>query len=209
MVKKEWPMSTLVIGVTGRRGSGKSTFCRHVEEILGEVIWVTFAEPIKRFCVDVLGIPESVVYGEDSVKSEWSTEIHWPDSQMCMTAREVMQYFGTDLMREWIPDVWVRAARLAIDRAESSVVVVQDVRFSNELEMLRELPSDRYSVKLVRLKRVAPGTERDSHLSENALHAVPDDCFDLIVPADVGSVADQKQYTEPSIRGWWKELGCV
>lgn len=55
-----------------------------------------------------------------------------------MSAREVMQFFGTEVCRSMYENVWVDTLIRKIETDKPEVALVCDVRFDNEIKMLRE-----------------------------------------------------------------------
>lgn len=85
-----------------------------------------------------------------------------------MTAREVMQFVGTDIFRKMVPNVWVDATLNMIKDEQAAIGIITDVRFPNEVEGLQGVGG-----KVLRLNR-APFLD-DKHFSECALD---EDVFD-------------------------------
>ena len=82
-----------------------------------------------------------------------------------MTAREFMQFFGTDIMREMYEPIWVNGCIKKIQQEQSGLAIIADVRFPNEAEAIEQAGG-----KLVRLTRQV---FEDSHSSEVALDDYP------------------------------------
>lgn len=80
-----------------------------------------------------------------------------------MSGRDIMQVFGTDIMRRMFSDrIWVDALFRAIERDNPAVALIPDMRFPSEFVPLYER-----GARIIRLMRdVSRG---DSHLSETAL----------------------------------------
>ena len=83
------------------------------ENIWASVKMYNFADNLKRVCIDILGLTERQCYGTDNEKNIL-TKFNWdkmPSKEKIasspMSAREVMQYVGTDFFRKIYPDVWV------------------------------------------------------------------------------------------------------
>ena len=55
-----------------------------------------------------------------------------------MTAREVMQYVGTDFFRKIYPDVWVDSTIRKIESEAPDLAVIVDCRFPNETKGVKE-----------------------------------------------------------------------
>jgi hypothetical protein len=55
-----------------------------------------------------------------------------------MTAREFLQYFGTEVMRNIKDSIWVDYTMKRINKEQSSVAIIPDVRFPNEINAIKE-----------------------------------------------------------------------
>ena len=131
----------------------------------------SFADGLKGLCMEFFGISSDQAYGTDDDKNTY-TKIMWEDTPTweissrnknrgSMTARELLQYFGTDIMRKMYYNVWVDHAINTIQREQSKLAVVADVRFPNEVEAIKSAGG-----KVVRLTRQY---QNDGHSSECAL----------------------------------------
>jgi hypothetical protein len=78
-----------------------------------------------------------------------------------MTSRELLQYFGTDIMRQMYTNIWVDHAINTIEREQSELAILADVRFPNEVEAVKKAGG-----KVIRLTREC---KNDEHSSECAL----------------------------------------
>jgi len=247
-------MKRLLLGISGKKGSGKDTACAqilaHLLNASGSPLpysvgrdgrlgykepghpdyqrldwysggddagviqkWVDasvdcFARPIKEFCEHVLGLSHAQCWGTDAEKNSltalrWDTlpphllnGVQYPPRTGLMTAREVMQVFGTDLMRSWKEDIWVDALLRRVQRSRERVVIVTDVRFEDELSGLASLSEAGWDTCIVRLLRNP--YKNDEHASETALDHLPLDSFDIVVPGDL-SIAGQADFLLPEI----------
>lgn len=131
----------------------------------------SFADGLKQLCMEFFGLSHSQVYGTDADKNT-KTKIMWEDiptwqnsslntNRGAMTSRELLQYFGTDVMRKMYNNVWVDHAISTIRTEQSSLAIIADVRFPNEVDAIRHAGG-----KVIRLTRKF---QSDSHSSENAL----------------------------------------
>lgn len=82
-----------------------------------------------------------------------------------MTAREFMQFLGTDVMRKMYEPIWVNACIKKIQREQSELAIIADVRFPNEAKAIEQAGG-----KVVRLTR---NVHEDNHSSEIALDDYP------------------------------------
>lgn len=123
----------------------------------------------KSVCVDILGIPYELVFGDNDAKNQL-TEYQWKDmpsnigdytQQGTMTVREVMQYVGTEIFRKMHPDVWTNALMRQIKEDGSELALICDPRFPNEILFPKELGG--ISIRLTR------NPFPSDHISETAL----------------------------------------
>ncbi len=155
-----------VLGLTGYKQSGKSTlsmvartdfnfrqmaFANELKEII-QTLWPAFTS--------------DHVYGtlKEEVVEEYGKSF-----------REVAQAVGTDLFRNYDPDVWVRALRETIriyyyqmGPTSGRSLVIDDIRFDNEAALIHELGGQVWEV--VRPEK-DDRFERDTHKSELGLLA--------------------------------------
>jgi len=146
----------------------------------------SFADNLKQICVDLFSVPPECVWGTDKQKSQLQEHLLWenmpkainstmmkkiikaPDVKRSfdwkegpMTAREFMQFLGTDVMRKMYEPVWVQSCVNKIKREQPSLAIVADVRFPNEVDAITDAGG-----VVVRLTR---GDRADAHPSETAL----------------------------------------
>lgn len=138
----------MLIGFTGPAGAGKSTAAAALVEWLGFVRH-RFADPLKR-ALAALGASEAMLEGH--LKAE-------PVDLFCgRTPRHAMQTLGTEWGRELIgADFWVNAWRRGLPA--DGHVVVDDVRFPNEVAAIRQARGI-----IVAIDR--PGLAAGGHVSE-------------------------------------------
>lgn len=127
----------------------------------------SFASPLKEIAVGLFGLSEKQVYGTD-IEKNTKTQFTWQDmpgytgkQKGRMTAREFMQFFGTEICRSIYEDVWTD--RLLKNIAEESplIAIIDDCRFPNEVKAIQSAGG-----KVVKLTR---RPFKDSHSSESAL----------------------------------------
>jgi hypothetical protein len=82
-----------------------------------------------------------------------------------MTAREFMQFLGTDVMRKMYEPVWVKSCINKIQQEQSGLAIIADVRFPNEAKAIEDAGG-----LVVRLTRQLFD---DNHSSELALDDYP------------------------------------
>jgi len=146
----------------------------------------SFADSLKEIAVELFDIPLECVYGTDGQKNTLMPHLLWEnmpgvvtystyENQPAvdvgdlifhnpgpMTAREFLQFFGTEVMREIWEPVWVNKCIKDIKREGSLLAIVADVRFPNEAEAIEMAGGETW--------RLAREVFEDNHSSENALN---------------------------------------
>ena len=143
-----------------------------------------FADSLKDMCINLFGFTYEQAYGTEEQKNQVLPNIRWEDMPRFqninimrkmpidakkswgwregeMTAREFMQFFGTDIMRKIHKDVWANACVNKIKKEGSDLAIVADVRFPNEVEAISKAGG-----KVLRLES---DVHVDCHDSETAL----------------------------------------
>ena len=129
----------MLIGFSGKKGSGKSYFADYlVNNKL--FIKLSFASPLKEITKILFNLSDEDV--KDRIKKELI------NPKFNASPRELMQWLGTDIMREefnkkfdysgsiWIDSVKDKVKTLLDDNKD---VVIDDVRFQNEVDMIHSL----------------------------------------------------------------------
>ena len=151
-------------------------------EYASKVIWpyvrsFSFADPLKIIAVNLFGLKEEQCYGSDEDKNT-PVNIKWEDMPSVinasgfMTAREFLQYFGTDICRRIKPDIWTSSCLERILSSGTEFAIVPDVRFPNEVEAIQKAGG-----KVIRLTRKP---FEDAHSSETSLDS-KEEIFDYIL----------------------------
>ena len=117
-----------IIGITGPAGAGKDTAAAYLVKRLGRPWRVaSFADPFKAMLREGLSLSEAQLYGDEKGVT---------DPRYGKTPRELLQTLGTQWGRDMVGrDVWVEAMAARIGPAGR--VVIPDVRFENEADMVR------------------------------------------------------------------------
>ena len=158
----------LIIGLTGKMKSGKDTVADIIIESSKHKAFakkVSCADPLKRLCIEFLGLHEKDVYTQEGKETSNHT---WG-----MTNREILQKIGTDAMRNnFHKDVWAICLKSALEDEMAietqaggdmeRVIIVPDVRFNNEAQAIIDLGG--YVFEVTR-----PGAEGDDHASEQGI----------------------------------------
>lgn len=183
---------TNIIAFAGRKQSGKTTCSEFVLKYYNGIIEpfncgkiYNFADPLKRdICMNILGLTYEQCYGEDMDKNTL-TDIEWNGKKL--TAREVMQFVGTDLFRKMKNDVWASATITKIKNDKPKLAIIADCRFPNEVEAIKNAGG-----LVIKLNR---NPFNSDHASETALdeHNYPVQNFDLVIYNDNITISQQNQ----------------
>lgn len=245
-------MTTKIIAFSGYKQCGKNTCCEFLTRNFRE-LWplysgqkeelvirtYSFADKIKEFCQECLGLTHEQVWGSEADKASL-TKLRWEDMPgiitplkahdlysdllMCkscdgnvvwtspfdptdpckcpiinnvgiiihesgpMTARAVMQYFGTEICRKMYTNIWADACIRQIQKDNLPIALICDMRFPNEFEAIEA--ANGTTVRLTR--QVIKG---DLHASETSLDADKFDWnrFDIILHNETWCVAKQNK----------------
>lgn len=138
----------MIIGICGLIGSGKGT----VADILVDQGFkkVSFADKLKDGVSTIFGWDRAMLEGDTDESRQWreQPDDFWSnETKMEVTPRLVLQLFGTDCMRNGFDDgVWVSLLKKTILDNPGNYVV-PDVRFENEIAMLRDIGGEVWEVK--------------------------------------------------------------
>jgi hypothetical protein len=181
--------------LSGGKQSGKDTFadifCTTCKlEFHLQPHRVSFAKALKDDIMRRLPfIQHEDMWGTGEQKERFVPQIN-------MTARQLMQQYGTDLVgRIWLP-VWVHAASVEIIHIlcdPGAVVVVTDLRRQIEIDYTKQL-----SPTLVRIVRLSSSDRSDLHSSEHELDDFP---FKHLIIND-GTLDEYKTKVIKWIRDW-------
>ena len=136
------------IGICGLIGSGKGT----VADILVDQGFkkVSFADKLKDGVSTIFGWDRAMLEGDTDESRTWreQRDDFWSaETKMEVTPRLVLQLFGTDCMRNGFDDgVWVSLLKKTILDNPGNYVV-PDVRFENEIAMLRDIGGEVWEVQ--------------------------------------------------------------
>lgn len=140
---------SMIIGICGLIGTGKGT----VADILVEqgFVKVNFADKLKDGVSTIFGWDRAMLEGDTDESRKWREEkdSFWSrELDDHITPRAVLQMFGTDCMRNCFhQDIWVQLLKQKLLANPEQNYVVPDVRFENEIKMLRDIGGQVWEVK--------------------------------------------------------------
>jgi len=121
----------MIIGLVGRKFSGKDTAFLAIRSILGDGAQrFSFADPIKEALACMFYVDVELFH--DPEKKEVPQQL-----LRGKTPRSIMQWFGTDVMRnQFADDFWIERMSRVLKDHSGGIVVITDVRFPNEAETI-------------------------------------------------------------------------
>lgn len=149
-----------IVSFSGRISSGKSELAKICQNKGFEKLY--FALPLKKLIADLIHVKLEEINGLKNVEKDYkfnkmdylflSKETHIPYSTVneemskveLKTVRQLLQFIGTDLIRKYNTNWHVNKIREMIDPSRD--YVIDDVRFKNELNLIRELGGDAWFI---------------------------------------------------------------
>ena len=181
----------MIIAFAGRKQSGKTTACDFTARVFSETTQLNscvynFADPLKQMCIDIFGLTYEQCYGSDDNKNELVNCL-WPETSKPMSAREVMQYVGTNIFRKMQHNVWADATIRRIQDEKLPLSLIADCRFPNEVEAIKNAGG-----LVVKLNR---NLYDSTHESETALDEDRYDQsnFDLVIDNQDMEIVDKNK----------------
>lgn len=153
-----------ILALAGRKGSGKTSVANWLfdnQSTLGVTVGLfAFADPLKELLVDVFGLHPEQVWGD---RKEEKTHVLWENMpnrgealeenkrlfglglweidpfipRGPMTARELMQVLGTDVLRKADEKCWTRACLKRVANSSCGLAAIHDARFPDELDAVK------------------------------------------------------------------------
>lgn len=176
-------MASFVIGVMGKKRSGKDTFASQLIDVHG-FTQVRFADPLRAMlkALDPIVDARATVGGDYGYGGEWFpgpgepemitlTEVlgsddDWETAKELPEVRRLMQRIGTEAGRGVLGEhVWVDAAQETLRKIDGPAVIT-DVRFPNEYNFVENVLSG-WTVRISRPSLIRPAILE--HASETAL----------------------------------------
>ncbi len=169
-----------LIGVSGRKRSGKNTTAAFIRDILAEAKGPQFEEKAfagkLKLCASILtGIPvegfESEQDKDTPLEEIWNTYNQF-GLKVPMTRRDFLKKMGTDACNARLhPRTWINALFMDYKPASKSLFgetypnwIITDVRFPDEVDAIKARGG-----KVIRLRRPSNENSGDTHASETAL----------------------------------------
>lgn len=155
----------MLIGLLGFAGAGKGT----VADIMIEDYAyhkLAFADTLKDITSHIFGWDRKLLEGDTEVSRAFREKLDdfWSARfGREITPRIILQQIGTEAMRDVIDqNIWVYSLEQKIKHTNSENIVITDVRFPNEIDLIRKLGG-----KLIRVRRGAEPVWYQTALYQN------------------------------------------
>jgi len=140
----------MIIGISGKKRSGKDTVCQMMHDITGNDIHTmraAFGDQIKSEVSDAMRVNVDALIEEDKERM-----------------RPLLQWWGTEFRRGYCgADYWINKMRVRANRVyHSEWLIITDVRFPDEAAMVKDMDG-----VMIRVDRETASD--DQHPSETAM----------------------------------------
>jgi len=129
----------MLIGVVGLIGSGKGTVSDRLEQ-KHNFRKDSFARSLKDAVSSMFNWDREMLEGKTEQSRAWreKPDVFWSKRfGKDVTPRWVLQYFGTEVMRQGMHDsIWIDSC---MARYDGQPTVIADTRFENEIKIIREM----------------------------------------------------------------------
>jgi len=132
----------MIIAISGLIGSGKDTVADYLVN-LHEFRRESFAGNLKNAMCEIFGWDRDMLEGRSKSSREWREQVdEWWAERLGiphLTPRWVLQHVGTDVIRgHFHDDMWLASLENKLRKTDDDIVI-SDVRFKNEVKMLKDL----------------------------------------------------------------------
>ena len=140
----------MIIGICGLIGSGKDTIADHLVKD-HKFVKISFADKLKDTVATLFEWDRDLLDGKTEQSRLWrEQEDHFWSKELKkkVTPRYVLQVFGTGCMRDGFYDgIWVSMLKKKVTENPDINWVIPDVRFENEVKVLKEIGGEVWWVK--------------------------------------------------------------
>lgn len=144
-----------IVGLTGLAGSGKNSVANILVKNYHNWKIVSSGSAVKDVCAVMFDWPRNLLEGDTVESRQWreTTDSYWTEKLgYNFTPRIAMQWLATDIVRKQLSEnFWInkteKTIRNIIENTDYNVVIT-DVRFKNEIDLIRKLHGEIWQVEL-------------------------------------------------------------
>jgi len=125
-----------VYGLCGFAGSGKNTAASFLLKHTDGHAY-SFAGPLKDGVAAMFGWPRDLLEGDTQESRAWrdQSDVYWSKAfGRSVTPRMILQEVGTEVFRQYLPNMWVTAAARQVQ--SKATAIFTDTRFGNEMSWI-------------------------------------------------------------------------
>lgn len=131
----------MIVGLLGLIGSGKGTVASRLVEC-HNFRQDSFASSLKDACANIFGWDRKLLEGDTPESRQWREEpdMWWSHAlnRPGFSPRQALQLMGTEVIRNGFDDkIWLLTVLNRYQQNSARSVVISDVRFSNEVTLLK------------------------------------------------------------------------
>jgi hypothetical protein len=138
--------SMRIVGIHGKKGSGKDTFANFLQTAGQRVRLMAFADRMKAICSVVYGVPIRYFYNEDTKEMPLEPWGLSPRNMMTMMNDQLKSFHGEDYFVRVIKQDLAKIMELP-DHQRPDTIVITDVRFAVEAEWMKEIDAPIVAVR--------------------------------------------------------------
>jgi hypothetical protein len=175
--------NSYVLGICGHAGAGKDMVADYLVKELG-FSRMALADPIKDIAFSYFNVDYETLRRSDKPEK----------------VRRLLQQLGTEVGRAYDPDIWIKSLHARIIASPEKRIVITDVRFPNEAEMLVKKKADLIFIRRPGNPNI--GARMMEHASETSIEQIP---FDLFRTAFVNLEGQQDEMLKEvllNVKGW-------
>jgi hypothetical protein len=195
-------MDKIVMGIMGVKKSGKTTTYEFLKEYIPHLEEFSLAAKLKNCCSDIFKeVPTSYYHDQTRKEVELDVPVVLTTAKLneilnyfslsninetlyirphinkiLYTPRQILQYIGSEFLRNIDADIHCLATAQMIKESESNIVVIPDIRFPNEFKFFKDRYLDNFKPYGVVNHRATLLAESDKHISEQFALALPSTC---------------------------------
>jgi hypothetical protein len=146
-----------------------------------QFVQVSFASPLKKICTAITGIDYRIFLGIEAeyrnLRDDPIAKLNPKFFDQQMTSRELLEQLGTNCFRDVEEDIWIMIASRNISKFlnEGKNIVVSDIRFLNEYNMIKELQGDILVISKCFADLILTEEDRKTHRSKWEFLTFPKD----------------------------------
>ena len=176
--------SVEIYAITGNKGHGKDTFAKLILDKNPNFKVVHFAGPLKNMAMQIFSLTGYQVHDSIGKEEKFISSVNiddfihtlsketglniQPRGLIANSARELLQFIGTDYVRSCQDDFWIQRFLQSVHNKNK--VLIPDCRFPNEADIVRHIGG-----RVIKVTRIDIPDSSDSHASETLLRSIVPD----------------------------------